>query len=503
VALFQHFAYRDVVFQALTEASGQIDSGGVLFELASEFGVSTGRGGALRTAIDPPQRDDTRRRAELFKMATEPHERGACFVAAVFDAFVDRFKLATADLVRIASSGTGQLPPGRLHPDLVGRVTDEAVRTADRLLGMVVAALDYLPYTDVTFGDVLRAIVTADYTINPKDTDGVRAALVEALRKRGIYPAQISNLTDHGLRWPEPRNTLNLNGAQHAVEAAFREVVGRYPVDQAVPQRVREKSEQAWDRIWRSTWAALLETSEQPDGQSNVETIHNTMTAELSDTDAIVTPSLGDELRSEAFANRLHQTFVDEGGAPAAVETLVYAATMDLDLKGDAGRYPEMYTRLHAWASAHAVDIGLDPDRTIALGGVHVAYRVASDKQPLPEIVIQLFQNAKDLRPKVCEELGVDDIKVDLFAGTTLIVRPGGLVKYVVAKPLPFKSEPPPEDRVATALQRLGTERFQAMIEYFKELDQSDSLSLWDDRPAVERLDFARLHFDQSFTDGS
>ena len=465
VALFQHFAYRDVVFQALTEASGQIDSGGVLFELASEFGVSTGRGGALRKAIDPEQRSDSQRPAELFKAATEPHERGACFVAAVFDAFVDRFKLATADLVRIASSGTGELPPGRLHPDLVGRVTDEAVRTGDRLLGMVVAALDYLPYADVTFGDVLRAIVTADYAINPKDADGMRAALVEALRKRGIYPAQVANLTDHGLRWPEPRNALNLNGAHHAAEAVFRKVVERYPVDKDVTDKVRAKSEKAWDRIWESTWDALLETSEKLARPSNVKKIHNALTRALSDTDAVTTPSLCKELCSTTFASQIYQVFRAEGGAPAPLEALVYAATMDLDLKGDAGHDPVTYKRLHAWACAHAVGLGLDPERDIALGGVHVAYRLASDQQPLPEIVIQFSQNGKDLLPELCEELGVDDIKVNLFAGTTLIVRPGGEVKYVIAKPLPFKTEPDLDDRAATAVHRQGTERLQAMID--------------------------------------
>lgn len=494
VALFQHFAYRDVVFQALTDASGQIDSGGVLFELASEFGVSTGRGGALRKAIDPTQRANSQRPAEQFKAASEPHERGACFVGAVFDAFVDRFKIATADLVRIASSGTGELPPGRLHPDLVGRVTDEAVRTADRLLGMVVAALDYLPLVDVTFGDVLRAIVTADHTINPKDADGVRGALVEALRKRGIYPSQVAALTDQGLRWPTPRTGLSLNGSLHAAEALFREAVELHPVD--------EKSEKSWERVWNATSQALLETSGRPSRTASVQSVNDALIAALSRSEADMTAAQRSKLSSKKFSDRLYQTFLDEGGAPAPIEKLVYAATMDLDLKGDAGHDPQMFERLHAWACAHAIEIGLDPERKIALDGVHVAYRVASDKQPLPEIVVQFSQNGGDLQSKVCEELGVsDETQLPLFAGTTLIVRPGGRVKYVIAKPLPFMSEPPPDDRVSTTLHRQGTERLQAMIEWFKRLDQSDPLSLWDDRPAVLRMDFARLHFDQSPAD--
>jgi hypothetical protein len=495
VALFQHFAYRDVVFQALTDASGQIDSGGVLFELASEFGVSTGRGGALRKAIDPKERDPSQRPADRFKAASEPHERGACFVGAVFDAFVDRFKVATADLVRIASSGTGQLPPGRLHPDLVGRVTDEAVQTADRLLGMVVAALDYLPLVDVTFGDVVRAIVTADHSINPKDADGVRSALVEALRNRGIYPTGVAALTDHGLRWPTPQTDLNLNSSLHAAAALFGEVVGQRPVN--------GDFERPWDRIWEATTTSLLDTSAGLDASVAVKAVNDALIAALGRSKAEITDVQRSTLSSEEFVARLLETFRAEGGAPAPIEKLVYTATMDLDLKGDAGQDPQTFERLHAWACAHAPDIGLDPARTIALDGIHVAYRVASDKQPLPEIVIQFSQNGSDLAPKVCEELGVasEGTQLPIFAGTTLIVRPSGRVKYVIAKPLPFRTEPARDDQAATAVHRHGTERLRAMIDWFKRLDRSDPLSLWDDRPAVLRMDFARLHFDQSAAD--
>ena len=56
IALFQHFAYPDVVLNAVASTSGSIQQGGALFDLASEFGQSTGRGEALRRAINPPFR---------------------------------------------------------------------------------------------------------------------------------------------------------------------------------------------------------------------------------------------------------------------------------------------------------------------------------------------------------------------------------------------------------------------------------------------------------------
>jgi hypothetical protein len=209
IALFQHFAYPEVVLDAVASTSGSIQKGDALFDLASEFGQSTGRGEALRSAINPDVPTEQLRTPDRFRAATEPHERGACFVGAVFDAYLDRYQAAIADLLRIAASGNRALS-GPLHPDLVKRVTREATVTADRYLGMVVRAFDYLPPVDVTFGDVIRAIVTSDHALYPADLVGLRGNLIEALRRRGIYPDRVISLTDAALIWPGPSGTLSL-----------------------------------------------------------------------------------------------------------------------------------------------------------------------------------------------------------------------------------------------------------------------------------------------------
>ncbi|MFQ6398573.1 hypothetical protein ACLMAJ_34695 [Nocardia sp. KC 131] len=213
MALFQHFAHRDVVLEAIANTSGQLEKSAGLLELAREFGESTGRGAALRSAIKDPNRTPDR-----FRAAQEPHERGACFVAAVFDAYLDAYQNAIADLLRIATGGTGMLPAGRLHPDLVSRLADEAVKTADRILGMVVRGFDYLPVIDVTFGDVVRAIVTADRGLYPEDRLHLRSSLVEALRQRGIWPISVASLTDEALIWQKPDTRLNLSDGDHPVD---------------------------------------------------------------------------------------------------------------------------------------------------------------------------------------------------------------------------------------------------------------------------------------------
>jgi hypothetical protein len=52
----------------------------------------------------------------------------------------------TGDLLRIATGGTGQLPSGALHPDLVDRPTREVCATAADALQMCIRAMDYCPH---------------------------------------------------------------------------------------------------------------------------------------------------------------------------------------------------------------------------------------------------------------------------------------------------------------------------------------------------------------------
>ena len=77
--------------------------------------------------------------------------------------------------------------------------------------GMVVRAFDYLPPVDVTFGDVVQAIVTSDHSLYPTDRLGLRGNLIEALRRRGIYPTRAISLTDRALIWPRPDGPLSFS----------------------------------------------------------------------------------------------------------------------------------------------------------------------------------------------------------------------------------------------------------------------------------------------------
>src|SRR5205823_5679331 len=140
----------------------------------------------------------------LLAQVAEPHERGTFLVAAVFDAYLRIYEDRVADLKRIATGGTGVLPEGDLHPDLVKRMANEAARAAGQVLRMCIRAMDYVPPTDITFGDFLRALITADYDLVPDDDRRYRVAFIEAFRKWGIYPRDVRTLSEETLRWSFP-----------------------------------------------------------------------------------------------------------------------------------------------------------------------------------------------------------------------------------------------------------------------------------------------------------
>jgi hypothetical protein len=198
VAIFQHFAMREVLASTIQQTRTDLRSPTPLIQLAQQFGYATGSGHALRTALESGGKADPKGYATLL----EPHDRGSILVAAVFDAFFTVYQDRIRDLVRIATGGSGILPAGDLHPDLVNRIAKEASKSAQNVLTMCIRAFEYLPPVDITYGDFLRALVTADYEVVPADDRGLRASMIEAFRTRGVYPEGVRSLAEDALVWP-------------------------------------------------------------------------------------------------------------------------------------------------------------------------------------------------------------------------------------------------------------------------------------------------------------
>ena len=217
VALFQHFSHPEVLRYEVARTRGEFTVGTYLGQLAQEFGRAIGRRGALRDAIGGTGKDGQWRREtpdpDALVTAREPHERGAILVAAVFDAFLSIYETRTKDLLRIATQGSGILKPGEIHPDLVERLAREAAKAAKHILHSCIRALDYCPPVDITFGDYLRALITADVDAVPNDRYNYRLDLIESFQRRGIYPEDVRNLSVESLVWRPPRGSrIDLSG---------------------------------------------------------------------------------------------------------------------------------------------------------------------------------------------------------------------------------------------------------------------------------------------------
>ncbi len=208
VAIFQHFSFPEVLRDQIAKTRGDLEKQSLLGALAQEFGQALGRGGALRYALGTTEDGEWRVREpdnRLLARTTAVHDRGAILVAAVFRAFLTIYKDRIGDLLRIASSGSGILPEGELDPDLVQRLAKEASKSAQHVLKMCIRALDYCPPVNVTFGDYLRAIITADHDLYPEDENGYRRAFIEAFTSWGILPENLPIVTENNLLWPTLR----------------------------------------------------------------------------------------------------------------------------------------------------------------------------------------------------------------------------------------------------------------------------------------------------------
>ena len=215
VALFQHFTIPDSLRYEIGRNRGDVGLSGVLSGLAHQFGQAIQKRGALRSAIAtetkpgvwqriPPSRDDYKKYGD-----DNPHMKGSILVAAVFDAYLRIYQRETRDLIALSTGGAGILPPGNLQPLLAVKLAEKAALISGRVLNIVIRALDYCPPVALTFGEFLRAIITADRELVADDTRGYRVAFISAFRDRGIYPQGVRNLSDDSLSWYGPEHDLS------------------------------------------------------------------------------------------------------------------------------------------------------------------------------------------------------------------------------------------------------------------------------------------------------
>jgi hypothetical protein len=209
VAVFQHFSYDGVVLEAMRSSRGNLSLAEALTSLARQFGYTAGDSSPdmvarpLRSAIDDPQSP-----RQYSKDIKEPHDLGSVLVSAVFAAFRTVFERKTRRYVRIATGGTGVLQEGEIPPDLLSVLAEEASKLAGQFLKICIRAIDYCPPVDLTFGEFLRAVITADRDLVPDDPWNYREAWIAAFGARKIYPDGVSSLSEDSLLWGAPERAL-------------------------------------------------------------------------------------------------------------------------------------------------------------------------------------------------------------------------------------------------------------------------------------------------------
>lgn len=200
VALFQRFSYEEVVRSNIVRTSGDLFRDNDLMHLV--FQLARGEGEQSLRQIDLAA-------AQQYDPALGEHELGTVLVSAIIEAFLTIYRRKSAPLIRMATGGRKVVDDGQtIAPDLLDALSHLASRLAGQMLSMCIRAIDYCPPIDVTFGEYLRALITADKDLVPDDVYAYREALIDAFRRRRIYPPGVAALTEDALLWQPPKKAL-------------------------------------------------------------------------------------------------------------------------------------------------------------------------------------------------------------------------------------------------------------------------------------------------------
>jgi hypothetical protein len=174
---------RTISAKKITPAALREAFGGLAGEVGQE--ISGVRGQPLRRSLEILP-DKTLLQQDEFQ---EAHRRGEVLVAAMVNAFLE-----------IWSNRLKQI--GEVKKGMVDRakVIEEGADLAEALLTSAIRALDYCPPVDLSFGDYLSALLTADTEVRPRSDDRyeLRKHVLASFRAYGIEPA--SNCGDCGLK---------------------------------------------------------------------------------------------------------------------------------------------------------------------------------------------------------------------------------------------------------------------------------------------------------------
>lgn len=420
VAIFQHFTLPGVLEDQIAATRGDLSTENLLAKLAVQFGRATQRGNALRDAlgdVDPatgkwmPTQPDPTKISSTF----EPHARGAILVAAIFTAFLAIYQSHIADLLRLATDGRGVLAEGAIHPDLVRRLADEARKVAQRLLTICIRALDYLPPLDVTFGDYVRGLITADVNMVHNDERHYRVALIGALRDWGIYPRDIRTLSVESLLWNRPTSD-----EQRLLQKLLPPISMLRTMANA-----NDLAEEGWAILERLGPELMWSSSEQGrNGEPGAASLRDVLAAGEQLMQAYLYVAPGRRSHSPAYdaATRRRNEFLRERQFTWYLHTYLIATTQEAIL-ADAERRQ----------LSDLLGIDFFRDAKFEVHAIRPAIRVSPNGRTKTDLVMMLTQRTiHSIHPNGESE---DPLHYRFRGGATLLIDPEwGEVRYCITK---------------------------------------------------------------------
>jgi hypothetical protein len=209
VAVLQHFSHPQSVRDAIARTAGRLADDLTIFALADEFGRATGMNSPMRSALRRGDDD----KGVLYTDVTEPHERASYLVSAIMEALSQVFERRAEPVKTLYELNAGA--SGRMHPACVDLLADLATKVAGQFLALCIRAIDYCPPVDITFGEYLRAMITADRELVEDDKHKFRAELIAAFARRKIFPSDVTDISEDALLWKGPSIPLpDLPGLQ-------------------------------------------------------------------------------------------------------------------------------------------------------------------------------------------------------------------------------------------------------------------------------------------------
>ena len=171
IALFQRFRYRPLVRRAIESMGGELTSA-LLIDIARQWGETTSED------EDKNKKQSPLRQAFKFKGGPdEPVERKAATIRSSKPTIWAPCCCARCSTRSAGSTTTRprgcarwrRRPASECPAELIDLLVIEAEKLAGQFLNILIRAVDYCPPVDLTLGEYLRAIVTADFDLVPDD----------------------------------------------------------------------------------------------------------------------------------------------------------------------------------------------------------------------------------------------------------------------------------------------------------------------------------------------